>query len=83
MKILKYSKYITFDPYKNTVSFFIKTKEEILKELDNYTHIKIDVWNKKIKLASLYRSKKEEFVIEKRLFSKKDFKELLMFVDNE
>ena len=81
MKILKWSKYVTFDPYEQKVSFCAKTKEEVLKELQNYTHIKIDVWNKKIKVASLHRCKKEEFVIEKRLFPKNDFIQLLNFVD--
>lgn len=82
MKILKWSKYITFDPYDEKVSFCVKTEEEVLKELENYSHIKINVWNKKIKLASIHRCKKEEFVIEKRLFSKDDFIQLLNCINN-
>lgn len=28
MKILKYSKYITLNPYENKLSFFMKTKKK-------------------------------------------------------
>ncbi len=79
MKILKYSKYITLDPYENKLSFFIKTKEEVLQELEKYTHIKIDVWVKKINLASMHRPKKETFTINKQIFTKNDF---LLLIDS-
>lgn len=82
MKILKYSKYITLNPYENKLSFFIKTKEKVLKELEKYTHIKIDVWVKKINLASMYRPRKESFSINKQVFTKNDFLLLIDSVNN-
>lgn len=71
--ILKATKFVTLDNDKNKLSFFIKTKQEILKELETYSHIKLHSWTYRVKLATLHRCQKVEFVLNTITITKKDF----------
>ena len=76
-KVLKAYMYVTLNKYEDDISFFRKSKNDILEELKDYTHIKIDSWNRGVRPASLHRPKKDIITVQKLTLDKNYFLELL------